>query len=125
MYPGYGRGNCRCLFAAQQPGAAPHSARGRLCQKSILEQENKNLNEQITQLNKKTSTNSNKTNTTTSIKNTQNSTTTQNTSSTIVYVTRTGEKYHRAGCSYLKNSKIEINLTDAKSQGYTPCSRCY
>lgn len=40
-----------------------------------------------------------------------------------VYVTRTGEKYHRDGCSYLK-SRIAISLQDAVNQGYTPCSRC-
>lgn len=42
---------------------------------------------------------------------------------TLVYVTRTGECYHRDGCSYLK-SRIEITLEDAVNQGYRPCSRC-
>lgn len=42
----------------------------------------------------------------------------------IVYITRTGKKYHRAGCSYLRKSSIPISLKDAKSRGYTPCSRC-
>jgi competence protein ComEC len=42
----------------------------------------------------------------------------------IVYITKTGEKYHSAGCSYLKKSKIPIELSDAKNSGYTPCSRC-
>lgn len=42
----------------------------------------------------------------------------------IVYITKTGEKYHTAGCSYLKKSKIPIELSDAKNNGYTPCSRC-
>ncbi|MBA7713009.1 hypothetical protein ES703_122004 [subsurface metagenome] len=41
-----------------------------------------------------------------------------------VYVTRTGRKYHRSGCRYLRRSKIAISLEDAKSQGYTPCSIC-
>ena len=40
-----------------------------------------------------------------------------------VYVTRTGKKYHRGSCSYLKSSKIPISLTDAKRQ-YSPCSVC-
>lgn len=44
--------------------------------------------------------------------------------SLIVYVTETGEKYHRDGCSSLSKSKIEISLADAKAEGYTPCSRC-
>lgn len=44
--------------------------------------------------------------------------------STTVYITETGSKYHRAGCSYLKKSCISISLSNAKAQGYTPCSRC-
>ncbi len=44
--------------------------------------------------------------------------------SLIVYVTETGEKYHRDGCSYLSKSKIESSLADAKAEGHTPCSRC-
>lgn len=43
---------------------------------------------------------------------------------TLVYVTRTGECYHRDGCSYLK-SRIEITLEDAVNQGYRACSRCH
>jgi hypothetical protein len=45
-------------------------------------------------------------------------------SNPIVYVTRTGHKYHRDGCRYLRQSKIKITLKDAKEQGYTPCSIC-
>jgi len=41
-----------------------------------------------------------------------------------VYITRTGSKYHRAGCSYLRRSKIPISLKEACARGYTPCSRC-
>lgn len=40
-----------------------------------------------------------------------------------VYITRTGKKYHRGSCSYLRYSKIPISLTDAK-RGYSPCSVC-
>lgn len=43
--------------------------------------------------------------------------------SIIVYITNTGKKYHEDGCSYLKKSKIEINLEDAR-YSYEPCSRC-
>jgi len=43
---------------------------------------------------------------------------------TVVYITRTGAKYHRGSCSYLRQSKIEITLGDAVSRGYGPCSRC-
>ncbi len=41
---------------------------------------------------------------------------------TIVYVTKTGECYHRADCSYLKSS-IAISLAEA-AENYRPCSRC-
>ena len=40
-----------------------------------------------------------------------------------VYITSTGECYHRSGCSYLK-SKIEVTLSYAVSNGYRACSRC-
>jgi len=43
---------------------------------------------------------------------------------TIVYVTRTGNKYHRGSCSYLRQSKIEIDKEAAIAQGYGACSRC-
>jgi micrococcal nuclease len=42
----------------------------------------------------------------------------------IVYITKTGSKYHRGTCSYLSRSKIPISLKDAVARGYTPCSRC-
>jgi 2-phosphoglycerate kinase len=42
----------------------------------------------------------------------------------IVYITKTGHKYHRAGCRYLKSSCIAIDESVAISQGYTPCSVC-
>lgn len=41
-----------------------------------------------------------------------------------VYVTETGEKYHRSGCQYLRKSKISISLWDAVSHGYDRCSKC-
>lgn len=40
-----------------------------------------------------------------------------------VYFTHTGKKYHRAGCSSLRGSKIPISLAEAK-QRYGPCGRC-
>lgn len=49
----------------------------------------------------------------------------QNTNTSIVYITKTGKKYHKDGCSYLKNSKIEISLDKAINDGYTACSKCY
>lgn len=44
--------------------------------------------------------------------------------SKVVYTTNIGKKYHRAGCRYLKKSKIRIKLSEAKAQGLTPCSIC-
>jgi len=43
---------------------------------------------------------------------------------TIVYITRTGKKYHAGDCRYLSKSKIPITLKDAIQKGYTPCSVC-
>jgi endonuclease YncB( thermonuclease family) len=40
-----------------------------------------------------------------------------------VYVTRTGSKYHRSSCQYLRRSRIPVSLKDAK-QSYGPCSVC-
>ncbi|QIB67795.1 hypothetical protein Ami103574_10345 [Aminipila butyrica] len=41
-----------------------------------------------------------------------------------VYITETGEKYHRDGCQYLRQSKISVSKSDAINLGKTPCSRC-
>lgn len=43
----------------------------------------------------------------------------------VVYVTKTGEKYHSDGCQYLRKSQIPISLDDARASGYTPCSKCH
>ncbi|MFL6284451.1 MAG: thermonuclease family protein [Pyrinomonadaceae bacterium] len=40
-----------------------------------------------------------------------------------VYVTRTGTKYHRLNCQYLRRSRVPISLKEAK-QSYEPCSVC-
>jgi len=42
----------------------------------------------------------------------------------IVYVTRTGTKYHQGGCRYLRSSKIPMTKSKAVKAGYTPCKRC-
>lgn len=47
---------------------------------------------------------------------------TQNNAATV-YRTKTGKKYHSSGCSYLK-SAIQTTVSEAKSMGLTPCSRC-
>lgn len=41
-----------------------------------------------------------------------------------VYITDTGKKYHREGCSSLSRSKHAVSLADAQSQGYGPCQNC-
>lgn len=48
---------------------------------------------------------------------------TNNKKTEIVYVTNTGTKYHRDGCSYLKSKKA-ITKTEAIKKGYSACSRC-
>lgn len=40
-----------------------------------------------------------------------------------VFVTATGERYHRERCQYLRQSKIRLPLSQAKN-GYTPCKVC-
>lgn len=42
----------------------------------------------------------------------------------IVYITKTGTKYHEAGCRYLSKSQIPISLREAKARGYGSCSIC-
>lgn len=42
----------------------------------------------------------------------------------VVYITNSGEKYHRDGCRYLRKSQIEISREDAIAQGYEPCKVC-
>ncbi|WP_200979832.1 hypothetical protein [Echinicola sp. 20G] len=41
-----------------------------------------------------------------------------------VYVTKTGSKYHKSSCKYLKYSSISLQLTEAKKKDYTACSVC-
>jgi uncharacterized lipoprotein NlpE involved in copper resistance len=40
-----------------------------------------------------------------------------------VYITRTGQKYHRIGCRYLSKSCIPVSLDEAKTR-YGACSVC-
>ncbi len=38
----------------------------------------------------------------------------------------TGDKmYHKSGCEFLNKKKHTLGLSQAKSEGYTACSRCY
>jgi hypothetical protein len=41
-----------------------------------------------------------------------------------VYITRTGKRYHLAGCTGLARSQIPISRSDAEKRGYTPCKLC-
>ncbi len=43
----------------------------------------------------------------------------------VVHITESGRKYHQTGCSYLKDSDIEITRTEAESRGYEPCKKCH
>lgn len=42
----------------------------------------------------------------------------------VVYRTRTGKKFHKGNCLYLK-SKIETTVDEATLLGLEPCSRCF
>ena len=42
----------------------------------------------------------------------------------IVYITATGQKYHRGWCRFLSHSRIPIRLSEARARGYTPCKVC-
>jgi hypothetical protein len=44
--------------------------------------------------------------------------------SKTVYITRTGKKYHKGSCRYLKKSKIKTTKAKAKKQGYKACKVC-
>ncbi|OQA02552.1 MAG: hypothetical protein BWY69_01017 [Planctomycetes bacterium ADurb.Bin401] len=46
-----------------------------------------------------------------------------NTDKTIVYVTKSGTKYHRQGCRFLSKSSIPLELKEAKNK-YSPCRVC-
>lgn len=46
-------------------------------------------------------------------------------SSTMVWIPKSGKKYHRSSsCSNMKNPS-QVTLEKAQSIGYTPCSKCY
>jgi hypothetical protein len=44
--------------------------------------------------------------------------------SVIVFITKTGIRYHISECRYLHSSKIPIKLSEATEEGYTPCKVC-
>jgi micrococcal nuclease len=60
---------------------------------------------------------------TTAVKTTSAATPSNDVGEQTVYVTRTGSKYHRAGCRYLSKSAIPMKLKDAATR-YSPCGAC-
>lgn len=42
----------------------------------------------------------------------------------MVYITPTGEKYHKKGCRTIKGDCTEISINDAIARGYTACGVC-
>lgn len=56
---------------------------------------------------------------------TASSTANNETKDVMVHITKTGNKYHLAGCEHLKESDTEIPLSKAKEQGYKPCGVCH
>lgn len=43
----------------------------------------------------------------------------------IVYITRTGKRYHIDYCSYAKNPYDYMTIYEAKNEGYTACYYCF
>lgn len=54
----------------------------------------------------------------------ENSVSDSSNSKTMVHITATGKKYHRAGCRTLKKSDTEVTLDEAKSMGLSTCGIC-
>lgn len=54
----------------------------------------------------------------------ENSAADSSNSETMVHITATGKKYHRADCRTLKKSDTEVTLDEAKSMGLSPCGIC-
>lgn len=53
--------------------------------------------------------------------------TTSSEQETAVYITRTGEKYHKPDCYHIagKTGLIELTIAEAEQAGYNPCKDCY
>lgn len=41
----------------------------------------------------------------------------------VVYVTKSGKKYHRSGCEYLKSTAGSYTIKEAEAKGYTACRK--
>ncbi|WP_304354182.1 hypothetical protein [Brachyspira innocens] len=46
------------------------------------------------------------------------------TAANIVYITKTGKKYHIKNCRTIKGEAYGISLSEAEYKGYTPCKVC-
>ncbi|MFK7750884.1 MAG: hypothetical protein AB8B65_21015 [Kordia sp.] len=44
--------------------------------------------------------------------------------SQTVYTTKSGSKYHKSSCKYLKDSRKEFTIKKAESLGFTACEIC-
>jgi hypothetical protein len=44
--------------------------------------------------------------------------------STVVYLGKSGSRYHLKGCRYLKGAGKEITVGEAMKKGYAPCNVC-
>jgi len=42
----------------------------------------------------------------------------------VVYVTKSGTKYHRKDCPHLRRSARALSLKEALERGYEPCAQC-
>ncbi|MEI0698703.1 hypothetical protein R4K92_07200 [Brachyspira intermedia] len=42
----------------------------------------------------------------------------------VVYITKTGKKYHLQNCRTIKGEAYKISLSEAKQKGYTACKVC-
>ncbi len=42
----------------------------------------------------------------------------------IVFITRTGIRYHKGSCWHLRKSRMPIEIAQAEGKGYTPCKVC-
>ncbi len=96
---------------------------------NTLTEDNANLNSKVTELTEENSSLQAKKSVSTSTPQGQTTSSSQiatedTSSSYTVYVTKTGGKYHRDGCRYLKSSKIAKDKSSAISQGYDACSVC-
>jgi len=49
---------------------------------------------------------------------------TSNVLAQTVYTTKTGEKYHKSSCKYLKYSKKETTIDKAKALAFVACKVC-